>query len=300
MAWDSSGAPKTLQEKEQILMFSKIMHNWNFLLQITRLKARGRQKHRNPDKQNTTVLLTSKQSEFTSDLGSRSRLSIFSNRVSKLSPVDMLLLLWQYPRTSTSSGKQFQPTSSGGGFAAAGQRSRNLRVTRCARFPLLPLTEGISALQTPGRGQRRPTAAPTPKVASHPAAPHDSRQRRRHQPRCSGEVLQPSGPQPPSPWRVPRPERGRRWERKRSRVETTPGSRGGRRGKAKAKGGWGAVPAAAAAAAAWATGPTRSAQRRCRRSSPSSPAFLGAARRTDPTLPRAGPRGIASLSHFVP
>lgn len=58
--------------------------------------------------------------------------------------------------------------------------------------------------------------------------------------------------------------------------------------------------AAAAAAAAWATGPTRSAQRRCRRSSPSSPAFLGAARRTDPTLPRAGPRGIASLSHFVP
>lgn len=80
-------------------------------------------------------------------------------------------------------------------------------------------------------------------------------------------------------------------------METAPGSRGGRRGKAKAKGGCGAVPAAAAA---WATGPTRSAQRRCRRSSPASPGFLGAARRTDPTLPRAGPRGIASLSHFVP
>lgn len=90
---------------------------------------------------------------------------------------------------------------------------------------------------------------------------------------------------------------GKRWERKRSRVETAPGSRGGRRGKAKAKGGCGAVPAAAAA---WAKGPTRSAQRRYRRSSPASPAFLGATRRTNPTLPRAGPRGIGSLSHFVP
>lgn len=110
-------------------------------------------------------------------------------------------------------------------------------------------------------------------------------------------MLQPSGPQPPSPWRVPRPEMGRRWERKRSRVETAPGSRGGRRGKAKAKGGCGAVPAAAAA---WATGPTRSAQRLSRRSSPASPAFLGATRRTNPTLPRAGSRGIGSLSHFVP
>lgn len=47
-------------------------------------------------------------------------------------------------------------------------------------------------------------------------------------------------------------------------------------------------------------GPTRSAQRRRRRSSPASPALLGAARRPDPTLPRAAPRGTASLSHFVP
>lgn len=55
-----------------------------------------------------------------------------------------------------------------------------------------------------------------------------------------------------------------------------------------------------AAAAARATGRARSAQRRCRRSSPASPALLGPARRTDQSRPRAGPRGTASLSHFVP
>lgn len=81
-------------------------------------------------------------------------------------------------------------------------------------------------------------------------------------------------------------------------METPPGSRGGRGGKAKAKGGCGAVPAAAAAAA-WAPGRARSVLRRWRRSSPASPAPLGPARRTDPRRPRAGPRGIASLSHFV-
>lgn len=123
-----------------------------------------------------------------------------------------------------------------GGFAAAGRRSRNLRVTRCARFPLLPLTEGTSALQTPGRGQRRPTAARTPKVASHPAAPHDSRQRRRHQPRRSREVLQPSGPRPPSPRRGSRPGMGRRRERERSRVETPSGRPGREKRKGESEG----------------------------------------------------------------
>lgn len=87
-------------------------------------------------------------------------------------------------------------------------------------------------------------------------------------------------------------------ERKRSRVETPLGSRGGKRGKAKAKGGCGAVPAAAAAA--WATGRARSALRRCGQSSSASPAPLGRVRCTDPCRPNAGPRGIASLSHFVP
>lgn len=184
-----------------------------------------------------------------------------------------------------------------GGFAAAGRRSRNLRVTRCARFPLLPLTEGTSALQTPGRVQQRPTAARTPKVASHPAAPHDSRQRRRHQPRRSGEVLQPSGPRPPSPWRGPRPEMGRSGERKRSRVETPSGQQGREKRKGESEG---RVRSCASCGRRSGHGPGPSAQRRCRRSSPASPALLGPARRTDQSRPRAGPRGTASLSHFVP
>lgn len=90
---------------------------------------------------------------------------------------------------------------------------------------------------------------------------------------------------------------GRSGERKRSRVETPPGSRGGRRGKAKSKGGCGAVPAAAAAARA--TGRARFALKRCRRSIPASLALRGPGRRTDSSQPRAGPRGIVSLSHFV-
>lgn len=56
----------------------------------------------------------------------------------------------------------------------------------------------------------------------------------------------------------------------------------------------------AATAAAWATGRARSALKCCRQSSPASPAPLGPIRCTDLCSPRAGPRGIASLSHFVP
>lgn len=122
------------------------------------------------------------------------------------------------------------------GFAAAGRRSRNLRVTRCARFPLLPLTEGTSVLHTPGWGRQRPTAARTPKVASHPATPHDRRQRRRQQPRRSGEALQPSGPRLPAPWRSPRPGMGRRRESRSSRVETPSGQPGREKRKGESKG----------------------------------------------------------------
>jgi hypothetical protein len=150
-----------------------------------------------------------------------------------------------------------------GGFVAAGQRSRNLGVTRCARFPLVPLTEGTSALQTPGSVWQRPAAARTPKVASHPAAPRDSRQRRRQQPGRSGEAPQPSGPRLPSPWRGPVQRRAAAGRGSAAGWRLPRGSQGRRRGKAKAKGGWGAAPAAAAAAAAaWAPGRPRSAQRR--------------------------------------
>ncbi|KAM5219623.1 uncharacterized protein RBU33_004342 isoform 2-T3 [Hipposideros larvatus] len=89
---------------------------------------------------------------------------------------------------------------------------------------------------------------------------------------------------------------GKSGERKRSRVETPPGSRGGRRGKAKAKGGCGAVPAAAAAAAAWATGRARSALKSCRRSIPASLALLGPGRFFSV---KSWSPGIVSLSHFV-
>ncbi|KAK2094575.1 hypothetical protein P7K49_028313 [Saguinus oedipus] len=118
-----------------------------------------------------------------------------------------------------------------GGFAAAGRRSRNLRVTRCARFPLLPLTEGTSALQTPGRGQQRPTAARTPKVASHPAAPHDSRQRRRHQSRSSGERAPAAVAMEGSPSRD-----GQERREKRSRVETPSGQQGREKRKGESEG----------------------------------------------------------------
>lgn len=200
--------PGFFGKKHQILVFSNIMHSCNFLLQITRLKARGRK----------TQPHTSKREQCYSPANNQNSLPIwdpaagcrFFQTESQNCPQSTCCCYCDNTLgTSTSGGKQFQPTSSVGGFAAAGRRSRNLRVTRCAQFPLLlPLTEGISALQTPGPGQLRPTAARTPKVASHPAAPHDSRQCRRHQSRRSREVLQPSGPEPPSPRRVPRPEMG--------------------------------------------------------------------------------------------
>lgn len=47
-------------------------------------------------------------------------------------------------------------------------------------------------------------------------------------------------------------------------------------------------------------GRARSALKRRRRASPASPAPLGPVRRPDPCRPRAGPRGVASLSSFVP
>jgi hypothetical protein len=157
------------------------------------LQAEGRTR-RTPYKQKGNELgdwggapLTSKQSEFTSDLGSRSRLSIFSNRVSKLSPVDMLLLLnMTIPSVpAPAAEKQFQPTSSALGSQQPGGGAGTSGSPGAPGSPPPPFSEVTSALQTPGWGRQRPTAARMPKVASHPAALRDSRQRRRQQPRPS-------------------------------------------------------------------------------------------------------------------
>lgn len=149
------------------------MHTWDSL-QLTRQQTRETQG--NPEK---TAALTSKQSEFTSDLGSRRRLSIFSNRVSKLSPVDMMLLLVQYLR----SGKQVQPTSSAGDLQPRGRRVGTSGSPGVPGSPLPPhwgdfgspdprlgvtATRSRSGAQSripPGSPSRQPTA-PSPAAGS--------------------------------------------------------------------------------------------------------------------------------------
>lgn len=142
------------------------MHTWD-ALQLTRQQTRGTQG--NPEK---TAALTSKQSEFTSDLGSRRRLSIFSNRVSKLSPVDMMLLLVQYLR----SGKQVQPTSSAGGLQPPGRRVGTSGSPGVPGSPSSPSLRGLrlSRPQAGGDSDPQPLRCPKSHPTRQPLATADS------------------------------------------------------------------------------------------------------------------------------
>lgn len=150
---------------------------------------------------------SSKQSEFTSDLGSRSRWSIFSNRVSKLSPVDMLLSGLQLqlqrrrrqypgpsqPASSSSSGKTIASNFLRRGLRGRGLQEPEPQVRARPPGPLRrPLTGRNPARpDCPGPGPRRPAGARTPKVASH------------HPDRPRGPSRRPAGPRRRRPRRAP-------------------------------------------------------------------------------------------------
>lgn len=298
-AGDFSGAPKTLQEKQQILMFSKIMHTWNFLLQITRLKARGRQIYTEPQ--------TSKRQQCYSPANNPNSLPIwdpaagcrFFQTASQNCPQSTCCCYCDNTvvpaaPTAESNFHQLPPAV---GSQPRGGEAGTPGSPGAPGSPSFPSLRG-SPLSRPRVGDngdpqplRRPKSHPTwqplttadSAVATSLVAPARcftlaGPSRLRHGgfpvPRWAG-----GGKEREAGWRLrwaaEEGEEERRKRRAGAELCQLPPPLGPRGRPAPL---WGAVSGLA----------------------PHPRLYLGLPRRTDPTLPRAGPRGIISLSHFVP
>lgn len=262
------------------------MHTWDSL-QLTRQQTRGTQG--NPEK---TAALTSKQSEFTSDLGSRRRLSIFSNRVSKLSPVDMMLLLVQYLR----SGKQVQPTSSAGGLQPQGRRVGTSGSPGVPGSPSSPSLRGLrlSRAQAGGDSDPQPLRCPKSHPTRQPLATADSAVACRVAP---ARRLSLAGPGSLRLGGAQSREGQRREEGAQQGGDSLGAAREGEEERRKRRAGE-ELRQLPPPPRRWAPGRPRSARRRWRRSSPASLVPVGPARRAEEPRPRPDPRRPGSRSHF--